>query len=96
MLSSFIRHGLSPKQCESEILAQLVAGSDTTANYLRMTLVLLATTPNVYTKLRAEIDTGIAGGRISKPITLAEAQKLPYLQVRATFPFKMFPPYKCV
>jgi cytochrome P450 len=81
MLSSFIRHGLSTKQCESEILAQLVAGSDTTANYLRVTLVLLATTPHVYTKLRAELDQASAEGRISNPITLAEARKLPYLEV---------------
>ena len=64
------------------MLAQLVAGSDTTSNYLRMTLNLLITTPRVYHSLQKEIDEGIANGTISHPITDAEAKKLPYLQVR--------------
>jgi len=63
------------------MLAQLVAGSDTTSNYLRMTLNLLITTPRVYQHLQREIDEGIANGTISHPITDAEAKNLPYLQV---------------
>ncbi|SPO06377.1 related to pisatin demethylase [Cephalotrichum gorgonifer] len=92
MLNSFIRHGLSPNQCSSEILAQLVAGSDTTANFLRMALVLLATTPNVYVKLQREIDEGIADGRISTPISLAEAKMLPYLQAFLLESLRFRPP----
>ncbi|CAJ2504145.1 Uu.00g115390.m01.CDS01 [Anthostomella pinea] len=34
MLASFMQRGLSNKQCEAEFLTQLVAGSDTTANFL--------------------------------------------------------------
>lgn len=71
---------MSQKQCEAEILTALVAGSDTTANSIRMGLLLLATTPHVYRRLQEEIDMGIANGNISSPITVAEAKALPYLQ----------------
>jgi hypothetical protein len=80
---SFIRHGLPQKQCEAEILAHLVAGSDTTANFLRVTLFLLVTTPRVYYQLQMEIDDGITSGKISNPITGAEGKRLPYLQVQS-------------
>jgi cytochrome P450 len=71
---SFVRHGLPRKQCEAEILAHLVAGSDTTANFVRMTLLLLATTPRIYNRLRQEINDGIVSGKISTPITGAEGK----------------------
>ena len=76
-----MRHGLSRRQCEAEVLTHLIAASDTTANFLRIALVLLATTPHAYYRLQAEIDSGIADGRISTPITGAEGKELPYLQV---------------
>ncbi|KAK0740068.1 cytochrome P450 [Schizothecium vesticola] len=80
MLGSFKRHGLLQRQCESELLALLVAGSDTTANLLRVALFLLATTPRVYRKLQTEIDHGIASGQISNPVTGAQGKNLRFLQ----------------
>lgn len=77
---SFIRRGMSQTQCVAEVLTALIAGSDTTANSMRMGLLLLASTPRVYARLRKEIDTGIVNGTISSPITVAEAKALPYLQ----------------
>lgn len=82
MLASFIRHGVSRKQCEVEIPFQIIAGSDTTATAIRTTLLYLTTHQATYDRLRREIDDGISGGRISAPIKADEARKIPFLQVR--------------
>ncbi|KAK5661090.1 hypothetical protein OQA88_10980 [Cercophora sp. LCS_1] len=80
MLGSFIRRGLPQRQCEVELLAQLVAGSDTTANVFRVALHLAISTPRVYNRLQQEIDDAVAAGQISRPVTAAEGKKLAYLR----------------
>jgi len=80
MLNSFIRHGLSQEEAESEALLQIIAGSDTSATTIRMTMLNLLANPNAYRKLQAEIDEAIAKGQISSPIKDSEARTLPYLQ----------------
>ncbi|OAP64768.1 hypothetical protein AYL99_00740 [Fonsecaea erecta] len=82
MLNSFIRHGLTQLEAESESLLQILAGSDSTATTIRMTFMYILTNPAVYAKLRGEIDAAIQAGHISFPVvTHAEAnQALPYLQ----------------
>ncbi len=79
---SFIRHGLTQRQCETEALVQIIAGSDTTATTIRSTMLYLLSTPVAYRTLQAEIDAGVKSGRISNPVSNAEANELPYLQVR--------------
>lgn len=59
-----------------------VAGSDTTASAIRVTLFYLMSSPRVYRKLKEEIRGCIREGRASTPITAAQARELPYLQVR--------------
>ncbi|KAJ4298336.1 hypothetical protein N0V88_003362 [Collariella sp. IMI 366227] len=44
------------------------------------TFLYIMTTPSVYHRLLAEIDEGIAAGKISSPVRNAEALNLPYLQ----------------
>ncbi|KAI1380844.1 cytochrome P450 [Hypoxylon crocopeplum] len=80
MLGSFVRHGLTQRQSESEILFQIIAGSDTTATAIRGTMLSLLASPFAYIKLREEIDAAIAEGRISSPIKADEAKSLEYLQ----------------
>lgn len=80
MLGSFVRSGLTQPQVEQEALLQIIAGSDSTAISIRCTMLFLTTTPHAYRRLQEEIDQGIAEGRISSPITNAEAKALPYLQ----------------
>merc|ERR1712000_84614 len=80
MLGSFIRHGLTQEEASSESLLNVVAGSDTTATTIRLTMLHLLSNPTAYRKLQAEIDQGIDDGRISTPVTDAEARQLPYLQ----------------
>lgn len=80
MLDSFLRHGLSPLEAESEITIGLVAGSDTTSTGLRATLLAIMSNPIVYLKLQTEIDNAILSGLVSTPIKDSEARQLPYLQ----------------
>jgi cytochrome P450 len=87
---SFIRHGLSQRKCETEALIQIIAGSDTTATIIRVAMLYLMSTPRAYRALQAEIDAGIRSGRVSSPVTSAEAQDMPYLQVSHDHSFSPF------
>ena len=80
MLDSFIKHGLTQLEAESESLLQILAGSDSTATAIRMSVLYLLTSPPAYAKLRCEIDNAIQKGLCSTPITFSEANQLPYLQ----------------
>ncbi|KAI3545263.1 cytochrome P450 [Colletotrichum abscissum] len=77
---AFIRHGVSQSECETEVLFQIIAGSDTTATAIRTTFLHLITSPRAYHTLKTEISTAITQGRISSPITYEEGKTLPYLQ----------------
>jgi cytochrome P450 len=93
MLNSFIKHGLTQLEAESESLLQILAGSDSTATTIRMTLLFILTNPAVYIRLRAEIDTAIADGQISFPVVKhSEAQTLPYLQACIKEGLRMWQP----
>lgn len=88
MLGSFVRHGLTQEEAESETVLQILAGSDTTASAIRTTLLYILTTPEVLTRLRQEIDSA----KISTPITYAEARELPYLQAVIKEGLRILPP----
>ncbi|KAI1312936.1 cytochrome P450 [Xylaria venustula] len=80
MLGSFRRHGLTETECQTEALFMFIAGSETTASALRIMLFYLIATPVAYQKLKSEIRTAVKSGRVSSPITAAEAKELQYLQ----------------
>ncbi|KAI4863833.1 cytochrome P450 [Hypoxylon rubiginosum] len=80
MLGSFVRHGVSRRLCEAEIMFQIVAGSDTTATAVRGTMLNLLASPFAFFRLREEIDRAVSEGRISAPIKAEEAKGLEYLQ----------------
>lgn len=80
MLGSFLAHGLTREEAESEALVQVIAGSDTLATGMRMTMLYLITNPVAYATLVKEIREADASGVISAPIQDAEARRLPYLQ----------------
>lgn len=77
---SFVRHGMSRKECEAEGLFALVAGSETTASVIRIVMLCLMSSPPTYQKFKAMIKEAIDTGVVSSPITVAEAKGLPYLQ----------------
>ncbi|KAK5655218.1 hypothetical protein OQA88_6117 [Cercophora sp. LCS_1] len=88
MLGSFIRHGLTKDEAESETIVQILAGAETTATTIRMILFYLFTNPRVLSKLRRELDEA----RPSSPITYAEASRLPYLQAVIKEGLRICPP----
>lgn len=93
MLGAFVRSGLPQRRIESEVLLQIIAGSDTTATALRATLLYIITTPRIIGKLRAEMDAAEDVGALSNPITNAEAKELPYLQACIREGLRIHPPF---
>lgn len=93
MIGAFVRNGIPQRQIEAEILIQIMAGSDTTASALRSTFLRLLTSPRVLTKLRAEIDSAVAEGRVSSPIQQSESKELPYLQAVIKEGLRINPPF---
>ncbi|KAF9878334.1 benzoate 4-monooxygenase cytochrome p450 [Colletotrichum karsti] len=92
ILGSFVSHGLTQEQAEGETTVQIIAGSDTTATTIRSTILFIITNPHVYARLQAEIDSAVQEGRISSPITDAEARKIDYLQAVIKEGLRIWPP----
>ncbi|OHW89593.1 cytochrome p450 [Colletotrichum incanum] len=103
MVQIHLRNGVTYKELLAEkfytrrrslILASLsrIAGSDSTATAIRMTMLCLLNTPAALNQLRQEMATGIAKGFISSPIRDAEARQLPYLQAVIKEGLRMYPP----
>ncbi|XWX01103.1 hypothetical protein V2A60_009128 [Cordyceps javanica] len=89
MIGSFVAHGLSQTETESEILLQIIAGSDTTATAIRSTLLYITTNPRVLTALRQEIDDASLPSSI---ISDEKARSMPYLQAVIKEGLRIFPP----
>ncbi|KAB5554850.1 pisatin demethylase [Coniochaeta sp. 2T2.1] len=90
MLGSFVNHGLTEEEAESETLIQVIAGSDTTAGAIRGTMLFIMTNPHVVNTLRREITShAIPSSRV---ITNAEALSMPYLQAVIKEGLRIFPP----
>ncbi|KAJ0307046.1 hypothetical protein COL5a_009483 [Colletotrichum fioriniae] len=92
MLGSFVAHGLTQEEAESEILLQIIAGSDTTATAIRATLLYIITNPRVHNKLLAEILSMDDTAPRRPIISDAEARNLPYLQAVIKEGLRIFPP----
>ncbi|KAF6822863.1 pisatin demethylase [Colletotrichum plurivorum] len=79
MLGSWIKNGLTKEECEAEGLFALVAGSDTTASTIRVTMLHLISNPRIYQTFKSVVRQAVSSG-VSSPITAEEAGKLPYLR----------------
>ncbi|KAI1095064.1 pisatin demethylase [Rostrohypoxylon terebratum] len=91
VLSSFIDQGVTKDEALNELMLQVVAGTDSTATAIRMTLLYLASTPVAYGKLKSEIADAISQGWISSPIKDKESRLLPYLQAVIKEGLRVFP-----
>lgn len=60
--------------------SNIFAGSDTTAISTRAIIYYLLKNPQYKRRLVEEIDNGRRNGTLSEPVTLEEAEKMPYLQ----------------
>ncbi|PVH79035.1 pisatin demethylase [Cadophora sp. DSE1049] len=88
MLGSFIRHGLTQDEAESETILQIIAGSDTTAVAVRIIFLHLMSNPRILSRFRAEFSQS----SISSPIRDSEARNLPYLQAIIKEGLRYWPP----
>ncbi|GJC90383.1 cytochrome P450 monooxygenase lolP1 [Colletotrichum liriopes] len=93
LLGSFIRHGLGQRSAQSEIMFPMIAGSDTAAKAIKWTMQHLFWNLATYESLEKEITAAISDGRISEPVTNAEAQKLPLLQAVIYEALRVNPPF---
>ncbi|KEZ40403.1 hypothetical protein SAPIO_CDS8267 [Scedosporium apiospermum] len=94
MLGSFVRHGLTQREAQSETLLQILAGSETSATAIRTTLLYIITHPPVYAKLLAEIAD--VSKTTPSPIPNKVAQNLPYLQAVIKEGLRVYPPVASV
>lgn len=106
MLGSFVKHGLTEEEAESETLLQVyvpfpfpatlsltecsIAGSDTTAGAIRSTMLFIMTNHHVVNRLRSEITAHAIPS--TRVVTDAEARAMPYLQAVVKEGLRIFPP----
>lgn len=67
-----------------------IAGSNSTAHVIRMTLLSLITNPPVYNKLVSEIRN--ASANVNSPISWPQTQSMPYLKAVIREGLRMWPP----
>ncbi|CCC12748.1 unnamed protein product [Sordaria macrospora k-hell] len=101
MLQSFISHGLTRPELQEEVTVQLFAGSDTVANGIRLCLLHLFSSPQVYRRLQAELDAAYpflshktcppTPGQ-ERPISYSTCLQLPYLQAVLKESLRILPP----
>ncbi|KAJ4390875.1 hypothetical protein N0V93_004474 [Gnomoniopsis smithogilvyi] len=92
LLGAFIRSGLEPGPCMSEVMIAMIAGNDTTAAAIRMTMLCLMTNPRVYSKFKSVVQEAVQNGTASNPIRFEEAKKMPYVQAVIYEGLRMRPP----
>ncbi|KAK4177376.1 cytochrome P450, partial [Triangularia setosa] len=93
MLASFYRHGLKGDELRSEVLEQLVAGSDTTAGALRGIMLHVLSTPSVQRKMQEEIDAVCAKRTWGDGIVpQAVVKQMPYMQAVIREGLRIWPP----
>ncbi len=80
--------GLTDRQLRDEIMVLMLAGHETTANLLAWTWYLLATHPEIRSKLEAELDTVLAG----RSPTFEDLPRLPYTAQILDETLRLYPP----
>ncbi|KAH7322542.1 cytochrome P450 [Stachybotrys elegans] len=73
--------------------SNVLAGSDTTAIFLRTLFKNLGEHPQTLQKLRAEIDAARARGELSRIVTWKESRRLPYLEACIQEAGRIHPPF---
>ncbi|KFA48553.1 hypothetical protein S40293_00417, partial [Stachybotrys chartarum IBT 40293] len=90
MMQAHINNGMTREELIQQVFLSIVAGSNSTAQTLRMTILSLITTPTSYASLVAEIQQATTS--VSCPITWAQAQELPYLRAVVREGLRLWPP----
>jgi cytochrome P450 len=81
---------MSEAEIMPEMLVQIVAGTDTTSITLAWCVYLLTQHPDIFAKLREEIDAAIPDRETT--VTLAMVNKLPWLEAVLNETLRLYPP----
>ncbi|RYP12479.1 hypothetical protein DL767_011261 [Monosporascus sp. MG133] len=73
--------------------SNILAGSDTTAIFLRTMFKNLGQHPNSLARLRKELDEARASGNLSRIVTWKESRRLPYLEACIKEAGRIHPPF---
>ncbi|KAH7021118.1 pisatin demethylase [Microdochium trichocladiopsis] len=93
MIAQFLKNGASRTEAISSALIQVVAGTDSVAVAICMTMLLVFSNPSIHTKLMSELSSAEQAGLISRPLIRdSEARRLPYLQAVIREGIRKFPP----
>ncbi|KAF2213508.1 hypothetical protein CERZMDRAFT_120796 [Cercospora zeae-maydis SCOH1-5] len=96
MMGSFFRHGMKRKEVESEVVLQIMAGSDTTATAVRSVMLNVVSCARVYARLMQEITGKIEEGSIGigeeDVIKDSTARGMKYLQACIKEGLRIAPP----
>ncbi|KAL9577691.1 MAG: hypothetical protein Q9212_006204, partial [Teloschistes hypoglaucus] len=93
MLGSYLAHGLSQREAETETVLSIMAGSDTTVAALRSCVLFIVSNPRVHARLRKELDTAAAKHLLTGHFVRdSEARDLPYLQACIKETLRVYPP----
>ncbi|KAK4209072.1 cytochrome P450 [Rhypophila decipiens] len=96
MLASFIAHGLTQDEAESEVIMQIMAGSDTTATAIRATMLHVITNPRILGKIHGELAqneyTATSPPRDRIISSEESARRLPYMQAVIKEGLRIHPP----
>lgn len=103
MLGSFIKHGLTQQEAESEAMVQVLGGSDSTATAVRMIMLYIITHPEVYGKCVEEIEgnehvfTHWGESKERNSITSADSRKhLSFVQACIKEGLRIWPPLQAL
>lgn len=80
--------GMGNELLRNEVLTLLLAGHETTANWLTFTWLALAEHPDVAVRLRQELDAKLG----DRPATLADRDRLPLTHAVLQETLRLFPP----
>lgn len=90
MTQIHIHNGLAKRDLIQQGFVTIIAGSNSTAHTLRLTLLSTISAPSVYKRLQQEIDD--ADQRVQSPVAWRDIQQLPYLQAVIKEGLRMWPP----
>ncbi|KAK7404120.1 hypothetical protein QQX98_010078 [Neonectria punicea] len=90
MMQAHINNGMTKEELIQQVFISIIAGSNSSAQVLRMTILSLITNPTAYASLISEIRH--SAPLLSTPIAWAETQTLPYLQAVVREGLRMWPP----
>ncbi len=80
--------GMDAALLRDEVLTLMLAGHETTANWLTFTWIALAADPDIARRVRAELDRELGRRRV----TLADRERLPYTAAVLEEALRLFPP----